>query len=79
MKTEGYWGLDYSSSILKINSTWVQIARNLELKTNVWTVNTTADFEYFISMGVDFITTDYPHNLKELLESYKFNKSEFLK
>ncbi len=79
LKTEGYWGLDYSSSILKINSTWVQIARNLELKTNVWTVNTTADFEYFISMGVDFITTDYPHNLKELLESYKFNKSEFLK
>lgn len=69
LKAEGYWGLDYTSAILKANAGWVQAAKNLGLATNVWTVNTTTDFEYFISMGVDFITTDYPQNLKEILSS----------
>ncbi|RNC65749.1 glycerophosphodiester phosphodiesterase family protein [Proteiniphilum sp. X52] len=67
LKAERYWGLDYSSGVLKTNTGWVQTAQNIGLKTNVWTVNTTADFEYFISMGVDFITTDYPQDLKEIL------------
>jgi glycerophosphoryl diester phosphodiesterase len=68
---DGYWGLDYSSSVLKSNTSWVKRAQNLGITTNVWTVNSTEDFEYFISMGVNFITTDYPQNLKQLLTTYK--------
>ena len=71
LKSQGYWGLDYSSGVLKANTGWVQSARAAGLTANVWTVNTTADFEYFISMGVDFITTDNPQILKEFLETYK--------
>ncbi len=66
----GYWGLDYNSGVLKSNTNWVMNAQNLGITTNVWTVNSTADFEFFISMGVDFITTDYPQNLKQLLSTY---------
>lgn len=47
-----YWGLDYSSSVLKSNTSWVKRAQNLGITTNVWTVNSTEDFEFFISMGV---------------------------
>lgn len=69
LNADGYWGLDYSSAILKANTGWVQSARSLGLTTNVWTVNSNADFDYFITMGVDFITTDQPQLLKELLSS----------
>lgn len=71
LKAQGYWGLDYSSGVLKSNSGWVQVAKSLGLTANVWTVNTTADYDYFITMGVDFITTDNPLELKQLLATYK--------
>lgn len=69
LKSDGYWGLDYSSEVLKNNSTWIGNAQKIGLTTNVWTINTTADFEYFIEMGVNFITTDYPQTLKDILSS----------
>lgn len=69
LKTEGYWGLDYSSTVLKTHPNWLQAAKDLGLTTNVWTVNDIVDFEYFISMDVDFITTDYPQTLKDLLSA----------
>ena len=71
LKSQGYWGLDYSSSVLKSNSGWVQSAKATGLTANVWTVNMTDDFEYFITMGVDFITTDNPQILKDFLAAYK--------
>lgn len=67
---DGYWGLDYASNILKNNQGWVLSASTLGMTTNVWTVNTLSDFEYFIEMGVNFITTDYPQNLIELISSF---------
>ena len=38
------------------------------MKVNVWTVNSTTDMLDFIAQGVDYITTDYPVTLKEMLE-----------
>ncbi|MDR2384349.1 MAG: hypothetical protein LBD80_01615 [Tannerella sp.] len=67
LKSAGYWGLDYTMSVLKNNTTWISLAKEAGLTTNVWTVNTAADMQYFISMGVDFITTDEPQVLKNLL------------
>lgn len=69
--SQGYWGFDYSSGVLRANTGWVQSAKLLGLTSNVWTLNTINDFEYFISLDIDFITTDYPEILKELLNSYK--------
>ena len=71
LKSQGYWGLDYSSAILKANTGWISVAKGLGLTTNVWTVNSMPDFDQFISLGVDFITTDYPQTLKEYLLTIK--------
>jgi glycerophosphoryl diester phosphodiesterase len=67
LKEAGYWGLDYTVNILNSNVAWVNQAKDSGLTVNVWTVNSIEDMQYFISTGVDFITTDNPHTLKELL------------
>ncbi|KAA6316880.1 hypothetical protein EZS27_032879 [termite gut metagenome] len=68
LKSSGYWGLDYNKECLKKNPTWIKEAQNLGLTTNVWTVNNVEDMKYFISQGIDFITTNDPQLLKGLLE-----------
>ncbi|MDR1171922.1 MAG: hypothetical protein LBL24_05670 [Bacteroidales bacterium] len=67
LKTAGYWGLDYPMATLRNNTAWTNLAKAAGLTTNVWTVNSAADMQYFINMGVDFITTDDPQALKNLL------------
>lgn len=60
LKEKGYAGLDYNMSVLRKNPEWIARAKELGLTTNVWTVNKPKDFQYFMSAGVDFITTDNP-------------------
>ncbi|MDR2358833.1 MAG: hypothetical protein LBD87_03410 [Prevotellaceae bacterium] len=67
LKSAGYWGLDYEQGVLRNNNAWITQAKAAGLTTNVWTVNSETDMRYFINMEVDFITTDYPQTLKELL------------
>ena len=69
LKAEGYWGLDYDINTLKSRTGWISQARSLGLTTNVWTVNSTADMQFFINFEVDFITTDYPLDLKNYLNT----------
>ncbi len=68
LKEAGLNGFDYHFSVLKKNPTWIQEAKDLKLKSNVWTVNTEADMKYFIERKIDYITTDEPELLKSLLE-----------
>jgi glycerophosphoryl diester phosphodiesterase/endonuclease/exonuclease/phosphatase family metal-dependent hydrolase len=68
LKAEGYRGLDYEWSVLKEKHPgWIKEAKALGLTTNVWTVNNAKRMQYFISQGVDYITTDNPQLLKGLL------------
>lgn len=67
LKTEGYFGLDYSMSVLRAHPDWVGKAIAAGIKTNVWTVNLPADMQYFIPLGVDFITTDDPRELIKIV------------
>ena len=43
-------------------------AHELGLGVNVWTVDSEEDMRYFIDLGVDFITTDYPERLQAMLK-----------
>lgn len=61
-------GFDYNLGTLKKHPNWVSEARNLGLKSNVWTVNTAEDMRYFIELGVDYMTTDEPELLKTTLK-----------
>ena len=70
-KQRGYTGIDYSVKVLRAHPEWVKQAQDLGMKVNVWTVNKPEDMQYFIDLGVDFITTDDPLQTIELI-----NKSQ---
>lgn len=68
IKKLGLTGIDYSMSVLRKIPKWVEQAHKEGLEVNVWTVDTEEDMRYFIDLGVDYITTDYPERLQALLK-----------
>lgn len=64
----GCTGLDYNLSVFKKNPNWLAESRRLGLKTNVWTVNKANDMRWFIKHNVDFITTNEPLVLQQVLK-----------
>ena len=67
-KRDGFAGLDYRFTVFKKNPTWIKEAHNLGLAINVWTVNNEDDMVYFLNQNVEFITTDEPALLFEVIE-----------
>ena len=61
LKELGYTGLDYHQKVLKNNKSWIREA-------HVWTVNKADDLQYFIDEAADFITTNEPELLLDLLK-----------
>jgi len=59
----GTWGPDY----LDLDARRITEAQALGLRVVPWTVNTKADMERLVSLGVDGITTDRPDVLREVL------------
>lgn len=68
IKQLGLAGIDYATGVLREHPEWVEKAHKLGLEVNVWTVNSEEDMRYFIGLGVDYITTDYPELLQSLLK-----------
>lgn len=68
IKKLGLAGIDYSEKVLRKHPEWVKEAQELGLEVNVWTVDKEEDMKYFIDLGVDYITTDYPERLQALLK-----------
>ena len=68
IKKLGLAGIDYSIGVLRKHPQWVKEAHELGLEVNVWTVDSEEDMKYFIGLGVDYITTDYPERLQALLK-----------
>lgn len=62
----GLAGPDYSARSLRAHPEWIGRAHALGQKVNVWTVNAPEDMEYFLSRGVDFITTNRPEECMTL-------------
>lgn len=60
LKELGFAGLDYHVNVMKKNPQWFKEARDLGLKTNVWTINDPATLKEMKDHGADFITTDAP-------------------
>ncbi|WVO17783.1 hypothetical protein L204_105481 [Cryptococcus depauperatus] len=50
------------------NKTMVDTAHSLGLQVKPWTPDNKNLFEYLLQLGVDGIITDYPHELRRLLE-----------
>lgn len=68
LKELGMAGADYHYKVFKKHPEWIKEARELGLKTNSWTVDDTDMMQWLIDQKVDFITTDKPVELKQLLE-----------
>jgi|SRR5690606_8414661 Glycerophosphoryl diester phosphodiesterase len=66
-KKDGMYGLDYHINVYKKNPTWIKEAHDLGLAVNVWTVNTAEDMRFFLDQGVEFVTTDQPALLFEVI------------
>lgn len=61
-------GFDYHYKVLYQKPEWVKEAHALGQKVNVWTVNKPEDIQKIIDLKVDYITTDEPLLVKEMLQ-----------
>lgn len=68
MKEIGATGIDYHISVLDKHPEWVKLSHDLGLKVNVWTVNNAEDIQRMIDFNVDYITTDEPLLVEEMLK-----------
>lgn len=68
VKEIGLTGIDYYWEIIQNHPYWVKDAQALGLSVNVWTVNSPKEQEYMIRLGVDYITTDCPLDVRKLLK-----------
>lgn len=68
VKAMGCTGIDYNIGKLKKKKGWIKQAHKLGLTVNVWTVNKEADIRWCIQNGVDFITTDDPILVKNIIK-----------
>ncbi len=71
LKSIGAAGMDYHIDVIKKHPEWIEESHKLGLKVNVWTVNKVEDMQWFIDMGVDFITTNDPELLQMMLGTTK--------
>ncbi|WP_111672537.1 glycerophosphodiester phosphodiesterase [Algoriphagus litoralis] len=68
LKEDGFFGIDYNIRVLKLKSDWIKEAQDLGLTVNAWTVNNPEDMEWLLDQKADFITTDEPELLFELMK-----------
>jgi glycerophosphoryl diester phosphodiesterase len=68
LKNLGFSGLDYHYKVLEQHPEWIKAAHDLGLKVNVWTINDLTVMKSFIDQDVDYITTDKPVAMEQLLQ-----------
>lgn len=68
LKDEGCAGLDYSLAVMKKHPEWIEQCHSLGLKVNIWTVNQRDDLQWCIDHGADFITTNDPLLLQQMIK-----------
>ena len=68
LKAMGCAGLDYHLGVMKEHPEWIEQCHQLGLKVNIWTVNAAEDLQWCIDHNADFITTNEPELLQQLLK-----------
>ena len=72
---DGINGADYHFSAFTKNPGWVQEAKDNKIALNAWTVNKEEDMIRLLQQNFDFITTNEPELLFNILASDKWNSS----
>lgn len=68
MKAAGVDGIDTNQKVLLGDKKIYKEARRQKMMVNTWTVNKEDAMRQLIEMGVDFITTDNPELLRQVLQ-----------
>lgn len=68
LKEIGCAGADYHLGVFRKHPEWIEELHKLGMKVNVWTVNKAEDMQWLIDRKVDFITTNEPLVLQQLLK-----------
>jgi glycerophosphoryl diester phosphodiesterase len=69
LKQMGFTGLDYHYKIMQLHPEWIKAAKDLGLSVNVWTVNDADTVKSLMDQGVDYITTDKPVEMAQLVSN----------
>ena len=67
LKELGCAGPDYHYSVFHKNPEWIKECHDLGMKVNAWTVDKPEEMQWLIDKNVDFITTNEPIVLQEIL------------
>lgn len=70
LKEDGFYGADYQYNVYK-KGEWFAKAKALGLTINAWTVNTEPEMKWLLENKVEFITTNEPELLFEVIKSRK--------
>lgn len=73
LKADGMTGADYHFSVFKKNPEWIQQAKEQGIVLNAWTVNSREDMEWLLSNGFEYITTNEPELLFNVLKERRTN------
>lgn len=63
------WGFDYHYNVFKKNEHWIAEAKQKGLTINAWTVNDEALMKWFLERNIDFITTNEPELLLNIVKN----------
>lgn len=66
-RSMGCKGIDYKYTVLKQKKWMIKNAHKLGMYVNAWTVNKEEDIRWCIQNGVDFITTDDPVLVQQII------------
>ncbi|WP_316819528.1 glycerophosphodiester phosphodiesterase [Pedobacter gandavensis] len=70
LKASGFYGADYHFSVYKTGD-WFTKSKALGLTLNAWTVNNAEEMNWLLDQDIEFITTNEPERLFELLKTRK--------
>ena len=70
-KKAGFAGLDYHFNVFKKNPTWIGEAHDHGLAINAWTVNTEEEMINLLDQNAEFITTDQPALLLDVIKKHR--------
>ncbi|MDL2213125.1 glycerophosphodiester phosphodiesterase [Bacteroides sp. OttesenSCG-928-D19] len=68
LKEIGCTGPDYNLSVYRKHPQWIEQSHKLGLKVNCWTVNNEKDMRWLMEQNVEFITTDKPLLMQQILD-----------
>ena len=67
LAAKGVNGVDYNHAVYFIHKKWYKQARKHKMSINAWTVNNRVDIKRMLKLGVDYITTDEPLLVREMI------------